>query len=80
MDWNNINLDSPSESSQDILDGYDCDTILLEVECNCREINKETVKAQAMLSIKARYETAIEILNANLDNLTAKALEYRNMP
>jgi len=77
MNWNNINLKSPFESSQAILDPYDCDTILLEVACNVKEINKETVKAQAMASIKVKYDTAIEILNANLDNLTAEAIRER---
>lgn len=73
MNWNNINLNSPYELSQNILDGYDCKTLLLEVSCNLREITPETVREQAMLSIKTKYETAIEILNANLNNLVKEA-------
>lgn len=80
MNWNNIDLKSPYERQQDILDGYDCETLLLEVACNLKEINRDTVKAQAMLSIKQKYQTAIEILNANLDNLTAEALKERSNP
>ena len=38
----------------------------------------ETVKAQAMQSICEKYNTAVEILNANLSNITAKAIEERN--
>lgn len=77
MNWNNINLSSPYERQQDILDGYDCETLLLEVSCNLKEINRETVKAQALASIKAKYNTAIEILMANLDNLVAEAQKER---
>lgn len=77
MNWNNIDLNSPYELDQDILDGYDCKTLLLEVACNIKDINRETVKAQAIESIKIKYKTALEILEANLDNLTAHALKER---
>jgi hypothetical protein len=78
IDWNNVNLSSPYESSQNLLDGYDFDTLLMEVECNLPTLTKETIKAQAMLSIKQKYNTAIEILNSNLDNILKEALKYRN--
>lgn len=77
MNWNNINLNSPYELQQDILDGYDCETILLEVSCNVKEITIESVRKQAMVSIKSKYNTAIEILEANLANLTAAAIKDR---
>ncbi len=79
MNWNNIDLNSPYERSQNILDGYDSETLLLEIECNLPTINKETVKAQALKSIRIKYETAISILNANLDNLTNEALKTRSI-
>lgn len=78
MNWNNVNLNDGYERSQNLLDSYDFDTLLLEVSCNLRDINPETVKAQAMESIRAKYNTAVEILNANLANITAKAIEERN--
>lgn len=80
MNWKNVDLDSPYESSQDILDSYNFDTLLLECEHNLTEINRGTVKAQALESIKIKYQTALSILNDNLDNITNKALEYRNTP
>ena len=80
MNWNKIDLNSPFESSQPILDAYDCNTLLLEVECNVRDINTDTVRKQAMVSIKAKYNTAIEILEANLENLTAHAQKERAKP
>lgn len=80
MNWNNIDLNSTYERSQPILDPYDCETLLLEVSCNLKDINRDTLKAQAMLSLEIKYKTAIDILNANLDNLTAEALRQRAIP
>ncbi len=74
-DWYNIDLESPRERDLDLLDSYNFETLLLEVACNIpdNKITRETVKKQAMESIRQKYETAIEILNANLDNLTTYA-------
>lgn len=77
MNWDNIDLKS-HESQSNLLDNYTFDTLLLEISCNLPTINKETVKAQALLSIKAKYNEALEILNSNLENITREALEYRN--
>ena len=78
INWNNINLKSPYQSNLNILDDYNFDTLLLEISCNVKNINEATVKAQAMESIKAKYNEAIEISNANLKNITNEALQYRN--
>lgn len=80
MNWNNIDLNSPSESGANMLDPYNFDTLLLEVHCNLPVINRDTVKAQAMESIRSKYNTAIEILNSNLDNITAYAQKERAKP
>lgn len=80
MNWNNIDLNSPYERSQDILDSYDSETLLLEVACNLKHINRDTIRAQAMESIKSKYNTAIEILEANLDNYLNEALKERAIP
>ena len=78
MNWNNIDLNSPYERSQDILDGYDSDTLLMEIEHNCPVINRDTVRKQAMYEIELKRKVAIEILEANLDNYVNEALKYRN--
>jgi hypothetical protein len=80
MNWKNIDLTDKYEREQNILDPYDSETLLLEIHCNVKTINKYTVKEQAMLSIRQKYETAIQILNDNLDNLTAEALRERAIP
>lgn len=77
INWSNIDLSS-HERHLNLLDPYDFDTLLLEVNCNLRIINHETVRAQALESIRAKYKTAIEIMEANLDNLVKEALKERN--
>jgi hypothetical protein len=60
-----------------MLDPYSFDTLLIEIACNLPEINEKTVKAQAMESIKCKYQTAISILNDNLTNITKHAQTER---
>tara|TARA_R100001463_G_scaffold135102_2_gene197989 strand:+ start:1289 stop:1531 length:243 start_codon:yes stop_codon:yes gene_type:complete len=72
MDWKNVNLESGYEKTQNLMDGYNFEQLLLEIYCNIREENLTPgeIKKQAMTEIKARYELAIEILNDNLINIT----------
>lgn len=44
MDWKNVDLDDGYERDQNILDPYDFDTLLLEISCNVRDINPETIR------------------------------------
>lgn len=78
MNWKNIDLNSPYESSQNILDGYDFDTLLLEISCNIKEINEATIKEQFELSLKQKVESAREIFKDNQANILNAALKYRN--
>lgn len=77
-DWTNIDLNSPSQSNLNLLENYTFDTLLLEVHCNVKEITRESVKAQAVASIKAKYLESLEILDNNLDNITKHAQNERN--
>ena len=80
MDWKNIDLESGYEKSQNLMDGYTFEDLLLEVYCNFREENltPEEIKKHAISVIKAKYEEAIEILNDNLINITNHAKNERN--
>lgn len=80
MNWNNVDLNSPYESSQNILDPFDFDTLLLEISCNLPKINAATVREQAMISIRAKYESAVQILDKNLNNIVAHAQKDRAKP
>lgn len=78
MNWNNVNLTSEYERSRNLLENYTFDTLLLEVHCNLQEINEKTVKAQAIHVINAKYREALELLSANLTNITQQAINERS--
>ena len=79
MDWKNINLESGYEKSQNLMDGYTFEQLLLEVYCNIIEENltTEEIKKHALSVFKAKYSEAIEILNDNLINITNHAKNER---
>lgn len=77
MDWNNIDLDSQYEREQEILDGYDFETLLLEIGCNLKEINKETVREHFEQELRSKVRSAKKVFNANLDSIVRKAQQER---
>ena len=77
MDYLNIDLNNDHERNTNILDGYDLETLFLEISCNLREINEETVKKQFYESLNSKIQTAKEIFNANLQNIVKYAQEER---
>ena len=77
MNWNNINLKSSYERAQPIIDSLNSDTLLLEINCNLREINKETVRKQFETDLQNRISSAREIFEENIDNIVREAKEYR---
>ena len=79
MNWNNVNLNSDYERSQNILDGYSFDILLLEINCNIKNINKDTIKQQFEESLKMKIDSAREIFVANLDNIVKQAIKEREM-
>ena len=77
MDYLNINLTNDQERNTDILDGYDLETLFLEISCNLTEINEETVKAQFYESLNSKIQSAKDVFNANLKNIVKYAQEER---
>ena len=77
MDYFNIDLNSDYERNADILDGYNLDTLFLEISCNVPEINEETVKKQFYESLNSKIQCAKDIFNANLQNIVKYAQEER---
>ena len=77
MDYLNINLNNDHERNTDILDGYDLETLFLEISCNLPEINEETVKKQFYESLNSKIQSAKDIFNANLKNIVKYAQEER---
>ena len=74
-DWNNVDLDSPSNRALEILDGYSFQALLLEIYCNLPEINENTVTQQFETELRNRIDSARDVFQANLKNIvkTAKA-------
>ena len=77
MDYLNIELTNDQERNTDILDGYDLETLFLEISCNLTEINEETVKAQFYESLNSKIQSAKDVFNANLKNIVKYAQEER---
>ena len=77
MDWTNINLSSGYERDQNIIEPLNFDTLLLEVHCNIKEINKKTVMAQFEEDLKSRITSAREVMESNIDNIVRQAQKER---
>ena len=77
MDYLNINLNNDHERNTNILDGYGLETLFLEISCNVKEINEETVKAQFYESLNSKIQSTKDIFNANLQNIVKYAQAER---
>ena len=77
MDYSNIDFNSDHERNSNLLDGYDFETLFLEISCNLTEINEETVKKQFYESLNSKIQSAKDIFNANLKNIVKYAQEER---
>jgi len=73
MNWKNIDLTDNTERDLNILDPYSFNILLLEIDCNVKLINKETVRNQFKTELKRKTVEAIEIFNNNLDNIVKEA-------
>ncbi len=71
MDWNNINLNSEYERSQNFLDGYDFETLLLELQTNFKteDLTEEKVLKHAFVQINNKVREAKEILKDNIKQI-----------
>jgi hypothetical protein len=79
MDWRNVDLEDGYERDQNILDAYSFDTLLLEVSCNIRDINTETVRAQFETSLKSKIDSAREVFENNFKNIVNQSLKERQL-
>lgn len=76
--WNSIDLNSAYERDLNILDPYSFDTLLLEIHCNITDINADTVRTQFEHELQSKIDSAREIFEANLNNITKHALKDKN--
>jgi len=79
MDWKNIDLENGYEKSQNLMEHYTFEQLLLEVYCNLREENltEKEIKKHALSVFNAKLREAKEILNDNLINITNYAKNER---
>ena len=73
MNWKNVNLTDTYEREQNILDPYTFDILLLEISCNLREINEETIRQEFTKNLNSKIESAIEVFDNNLKNILKQA-------
>lgn len=79
QDWNNVDLSRGChERDSFLIDPLTFDTLLLEVVCNCRDIDEAAVLKQFETDLRSRVNEAIEICKANLSNITRQARKDRN--
>ena len=76
MNYNNLDL-SDYERDVNIIDPLDFDTLLLEINCNIKDINAETVTKQFNEDLQNCIEGAKSIFNANLNNIVKQAKKER---
>ena len=78
-DWTNINLKDTYQRSLNILEPYSFETLLLELHCNVptKKLTKQAVMIQAREVLLAKYTEALEILEANAENIHRYELKER---
>lgn len=77
IDWNNVDLTSAFESSRNLIENLTFDALLIEIGCNLRDINAQSVRAQFETDIQSRVMEAREIFAANLANIVRHARKER---
>ena len=78
MNWNNIDLASNYERSQNFLDGYDFETLILELTCNYKAelMCPGLVRQHAAEAIAAKARDAIDIIEKNSINISKEVINY----
>ena len=75
--WSNLDLTSEYEKDLPILGSYNINTLLLEINCNVKEINEETIRKQFEEILKSKIDSCKEIFADNLKNITKEAKRIR---
>ena len=80
MNYSKIDLASNYERNQDILNGYNLETLLLEIHCNLKdnELTAEGITKQFNESLAMNINSAKEIFKDNLESIIEQAKKERN--
>ena len=77
MNWNNIDLNDGYERDQHLIDPLTFSTLLLEVGCNCRDIDEAAVREQFEADLQSRIYEARKVFESNISNIVKRAKEER---
>ena len=61
MNWKNVNLNNNYESDQNILDPISFNILLLEIECNLKDVNETTIEKHFKQKLQSNIVSAIEV-------------------
>ena len=76
----NLDLNSDYEKSQNILEPYTFETLLLELHCNEKVIDETAARKQFEEQLQSKIEEAREIFEANLNGIVNQAKKDREEP
>ena len=65
------------DRSDNLMDGFTFDDIILQVHCNCREITEQTVRKEVLELATARLDDMCELLNRNIGVIMTEARKGR---
>lgn len=77
VNWSNIDLKDAYERNLALIDELTFDTLLLEIECNIKDINAVTVTEQFEKDLQSRIEESRSIFKDNVDNIVKDAIRRR---
>lgn len=77
MNWNNIDLQSPYETSRNVLDSITSDDLLLCFDHNVRDLNSLSITQEFEANLERAVESARDVFKANLLNYLREAKARR---
>lgn len=75
MDWNKLDMESDRYAC--LIDPYTLGDLLLQVSCNVKDINEDTVKAEIVEALIQRQVSLWDVWEANKGAIVAAALRER---
>ena len=75
--WQAINMEDAYERSHFLIDPLDFQTLLLELHCNCPELDEKAVLKQFEEDLQSRIEEARLVIADNLQGILNKAKKNR---
>ena len=80
INWANVNLDSSYERSQNILENYNFDTLLLELSCNIpkEKLTRSKIVKHFEQVLQSKVDEAREVFQDNLNNIQQQVINEHN--